>query len=86
MPNHTECPVSEYNLTTKAKVMKTGYLSEVPDIAKHNLRSAILASVLSVTNAGCAKTAEWIDVLFGVETHKDPRNNVLKGDHHPPPR
>jgi len=23
--------------------------------------------------AGCAKTAEWFDVLFGVETHGAPR-------------
>jgi len=27
----------------------------------------------SVTRAGCAKTAERIDVLFGMETPEDPK-------------
>jgi len=31
---------------------------------------------LSVMWMGCAKTAEWIDVLFGVETLGDPGNIV----------
>jgi len=33
----------------------------------------------SVTWAGCAKTAERIDVVIGVETHGDRRNIVLDG-------
>jgi len=33
----------------------------------------------SVTRAGCVKTAERIDVLFGVETPGDRRNIVLDG-------
>jgi len=33
----------------------------------------------SGTRAGCAKTAEQIDVLSGVETHGDARNSVLDG-------
>jgi len=33
---------------------------------------------------GCAKMAEWIDILFGVETPGDPRNIVLDGGPHPP--
>jgi len=37
----------------------------------------------SVTRTGCAKMAERIDVLFGVETPGDPRNTVLDGGHHP---
>jgi len=40
----------------------------------------------SVTRAGCAKTAERIDVLFWVETPRDPRNDVLdEGPPSPPP-
>jgi len=41
---------------------------------------------LSVMQAGCAKTAERIDVLFGAETTGDPRNIVLDGGSHPPRR
>jgi len=33
------------------------------------------------TQAGCAKTAEWIDVLFVSETPGDPRNVVSDGVH-----
>jgi len=33
--------------------------------------------------AGCAKTAELIDVLFGVETARNPRNIVSDGNPHP---
>jgi len=33
----------------------------------------------SVTLAGCAKTAERIDVLFGMETPGNPRNTILDG-------
>jgi len=41
------------------------------------LRSITPASVsLSVTRAGCAKTAKRIDVLFGADIHVDPRNTV----------
>jgi len=36
----------------------------------------------SVTRAGCAKTAERIDVLFGVKTHGDPKNIALHGGAH----
>jgi len=51
------------------------------------LRSMMPASVsLSVTPAGCAKTAERIDVLFGLETLGNPRHIALDGGHHPTPR
>jgi len=42
----------------------------------------IAASVnLSVCHAGgCAKTAERIDILFGMETPGDPRDIALDGD------
>jgi len=39
---------------------------------------------LSVTHVGCAKTAERIDVLFGLESPGDPRNILLHGGPHPP--
>jgi len=32
----------------------------------------------------CAKAAEWIDILFRVETFGDSRNIVLDGGPHPP--
>jgi len=35
---------------------------------------------LSVTRAGCANTAERIDVLFGVDTPGNPRNIALDGE------
>jgi len=34
---------------------------------------------LSVARLRCAKTAEWIDVLFGVESLVDSKNIVLDG-------
>jgi len=37
---------------------------------------------LSVTQVGCAKTTERIDVLFEVETPGGPRNTVLDGGRH----
>jgi len=44
------------------------------------LRVIIPASAsLSVNQAGCAKAAKRIEVLFGVETSGDPRNIVLDG-------
>jgi len=44
------------------------------------MRLMILVSVnQSVMRAGCAKSAEWIDVLFGVETPGHPRNILLDG-------
>jgi len=36
-------------------------------------------SVVSVTQPRCAKTAERIEVLFGLETLEDPRHIVLDG-------
>jgi len=41
-------------------------------------------SLLSVTQVGCEKTAERIDVLFEVETLGDPRN-ILPGGGGPYP-
>jgi len=39
---------------------------------------------LSWRQAGCAKTAEQISVLFGLETLGEPRNTVLDGGPRPP--
>jgi len=39
---------------------------------------------LSVTRARCAKTAEWIGILFGMEAIGNPRSIALDGSlHHP---
>jgi len=37
---------------------------------------------LFVTRACCAKTTEWIHILFGVETPRDPRTIVSDWDFH----
>jgi len=38
---------------------------------------------LSVMRAGCAKTAEWIDILLVVETPVVPRKTVRQGFSYP---
>jgi len=43
-------------------------------------------SSLSVMQLGCAKMAEQINILFGVETSGDAGNLVLDGGPHPPRR
>jgi len=35
--------------------------------------------ILSIVCLRCAKTADRIEVLFGVETHGDPRHIILDG-------
>jgi len=44
-----------------------------------SVASMITVVCQSSTRAACEKTAERINVLFGVETPKDPRNVVLDG-------
>jgi len=56
----------------------------MPDVNYCDQWSWSLSVVCHV--GGCAKTAERIDVLFGVEAHEDPRSIVLDGGPHPPRR
>jgi len=48
--------------------------------------SVSMSVCLSVTRLHCAKTAERIEVLFGIETYGDPGHIVLDGGADPPRR
>jgi len=68
-------PVACYHILGRIECMRCGHL-----------RLMILASVsLYDTRVGCAKTAERIDVLFGMETSGNRRNIDEKGERCPHP-
>jgi len=53
----------------------------------HQMRTIVVddpSVCQAVSRAECLKTAEQIDVLFGVNTSADPRNIVSDGSPYPP--
>jgi len=67
------------NLSLAVSTFVDAVLGRIECMRCKLLRSIIrrLSVCVSVTRAGCAKTAERIDVLFRVETSGNPRNIVL---------
>jgi len=67
-PSH---PTSTFTLT-QPYIIRLHRMHEIPAIAID-----LLVRQSCVTRLRCANTAEWLEVLLGAETLRDPRNTVL---------